>query len=645
MKASKPNDHLKNEITVSNNSLIFYSRNLNEDQSFIDLSPNEHFPVKEQLCLSELIPIDSLKNVINQFSELNLKNPNYKFVYPIYNSVGEINFVIDKGEVCLSKITGETYLNGTFEFCLSTKQLSQNQQFFQKAINSASIVSLTNLAGDILYVNDLFCKYSKYSKNELLGQNHRIVNSGFHSKNFFEEMWATIRSGEIWRGEVKNKAKDGTYYWVDTVISPVLNENNEVIHYLSIRNLITEKKQSETILKQIYESTFIKSGEKFFSGLTAYFCNVLKFDYAMIGWYDELNNRVQSISLHFNGVENEPVNYILRDTPCEKIMLKKMCVYPNNVRKTYPNDLHLKSLEIEGFIGKPILNENNEIIGLLALMHKEPITELFNKEYIIQFLAPRISNEIGRWKAEVNLRNSEDLTNNLLSSLNSHIAVIDKDGFILKVNRAWMEFAEQNGINDVKKVGVGANYLQTLVMSMQNSISNDSQLVYEGIEKIINNQSLLFQHEYRCDSEFEERWFLMTASKLTESNGHIVIRHVDITKHKKNELFLQKRKQLFEDVLQLIQDGILILSKDLEIVYYNHTTSEIFKLPEFCIENKIENTVLFSDFLDWYKNTAFSFMENNSSSKYQIEDHEYIIKIIPIEKSNEIQFIITRIVD
>lgn len=645
MKASKPNDHLKNEITVSNNSLIFYSRNLNEDQSFIDLSPNEHFPVKEQLCLSELIPIDSLKNVINQFSELNLKNPNYKFVYPIYNSVGEINFVIDKGEVCLNKITGETYLNGTFELCLSTKQLSQNQQFFQKAINSASIVSLTNLAGDILYVNDLFCKYSKYSKNELLGQNHRVVNSGFHSKNFFEEMWATIRSGEIWRGEVKNKAKDGTYYWVDTVISPVLNENNEVIQYLSIRNLITEKKQSETILKQIYESTFIKSGEKFFSGLTAYFCNVLKFDYAMIGWYDELNNRVQSISLHFNGVENEPVNYILRETPCEKIMLKKMCVYPNNVRKTYPNDLHLKSLEIEGFIGMPILNENNEIIGLLALMHKEPITELFNKEYIIQFLAPRISNEIGRWKAEVNLRNSEDLTNNLLSSLNSHIAVIDKDGFILKVNRAWMEFAEQNGINDVKKVGVGANYLQTLEMSMQNSISNDSQLVYEGIEKIINNQSLLFQHEYRCDSVFEERWFLMTASKLTESNGHIVIRHVDITKHKKNELFLQKRKQLFEDVLQLIQDGILILSKDLEIVYYNHTTSEIFKLPEFCIENKIENTVLFSDFLDWYKNTAFSFMENNSSSKYQIEDHEYIIKIIPIEKSNEIQFIITRIVD
>lgn len=645
MKTSKPYDYSDFDWKIINKSIIHYSRNLNQNQSFIDLSPNEYFPVKEQLCLSELIPQDSHQSVMNQFNELNLKNPNYKFVYPVYNNKREINFVIDKGEVCLNKITGETYLTGTFELCLSANQLNQNQRFFQKAVNSASIVSLTNLAGDILYVNDLFCKYSKYSKNELLGQNHRIVNSGFHSKNFFEEMWTTISSGEIWRGEVKNKAKDGTYYWVDTVISPVLNENNEVIQYLSIRNLITEKKQSETILKQIYESTFIKSGEKFFSGLTAYFCDVLKFDYAMIGWYDELNNRVQSISMRLNGAESEPINYILRDTPCEKIMLKKICVYPNNVRKAYPNDLHLKSLEIEGFIGTPILNENNEIIGLLALMHKEPITELFNKEYIIQFLAPRISNEIGRWKAEVNLRNSEDLTNNLLSSLNSHIAVIDKDGFILKVNRAWMEFAEQNGINDVKKVAVGANYLQTLVMSMQNSISNDSQLVYEGIEKIINNQSLLFQHEYRCDSEFEERWFLMTASKLTESNGHIVIRHVDITKHKKNELFLQKRKQLFEDVLQLIQDGILILSKDLEIVYYNHTTSEIFKLPEFCIENKIENTVLFSDFLDWYKNTAFSFMENNSSSKYQIEDHEYIIKIIPIEKSNEIQFIITRIVD
>lgn len=644
MKTSKPIAHTVIEQNVSSNSKISYLRKHNREQTIIEISQTDFFPIQEKMSLKEFIPEDSIEAFYNDFDKVSGENPTYKVVYPVYSANGVLNFVIDKGELFLNKNNGEFFLKGTMEFCLNANQLDQNHRFFQKAIDSASIVSITNTSGDILYVNELFCKYSKYSKIELLGQNHRIINSGFHSKDFFLEMWSTISTGEIWRGELKNKAKDGTYYWVDTIISPVFNQKNEVVQYLSIRNLITEKKQSETILKQIYESTFIKSGDRFFSNLTNYFCNVLKFDFAMIGWYDEINNRVQSISIRVGSKEIEPINYILRDTPCEKIMLKKLCVYPNNVRKAYPNDQHLKSLEIEGFIGLPILNENNEILGLLAVMQKEPIQELFNKEYIIQFLAPRITNEMGRWQAETNLKNSEELTNNLLSSLNSHIAVIDKDGYILKVNKAWMEFAEQNGVNDVISVGVGANYLQTLLDSMRYSNNDDAEFVYDGIEKIINSQSLMFQHEYRSDSEFEERWFLMTASKLTESNGHIVIRHVDITSHKKNELFLVKRKQLFKDVLQFIQEGIIVLSKDLKIVYYNQAVSTIFKLPEFFIDNTLENNESMAAFIDWYKR----YEQTNSydlSYKYQHEDYFYEIKIFPIEKSEEIQFILTKIVE
>lgn len=290
------------------------------------------------------------------------------------------------------------------------------------------------------------------------------------------------------------------------------------------------------------------------------------------------------------------------------------------------------------------MNENNEILGLLAVMQKEPIQELFNKEYIIQFLAPRITNEIVRWQAETNLKNSEELTNNLLSSLNSHIAVIDKDGYILKVNKAWMEFAIQNGIHDIKRVGVGANYLQTLLDSMRYSNNADAEFVYDGIEKIINSQSLIFQHEYRCDSEFEERWFLMTASKLTESNGHIVIRHVDITSHKKNELFLAKRKQLFKDVLQFIQEGIIVLSKDLKIVYYNQAASTIFKLPEFFIDNTLENNESIVAFIDWFK-TCEQTNLNDLVYKFQHENQLYEIKIFPNKKSEETQFILTKIVE
>lgn len=116
---------------------------------------------------------------------------------------------------------------------------------YQKAVNAAAIVSITDKNGKILYVNDLFCEISKYTRKELLGKNHRIINSGFHSTDFFKGLWKVIVSGGVWHGEIKNKAKDDSYYWVDTTISPIFNDSGDVVQYLSVRTLITERKDLE----------------------------------------------------------------------------------------------------------------------------------------------------------------------------------------------------------------------------------------------------------------------------------------------------------------------------------------------------------------------------------------------------------------
>lgn len=113
----------------------------------------------------------------------------------------------------------------------------------QLALNHHAIVSVADYSGTIVYANDLFCRLSGYSREELLGQNHRIVRSGYHDKAFYAQMWQTISSGEVWRGEVKNLTKQGHYYWVASTIVPVFDAQQQITHYLSIRTDITQSKQ------------------------------------------------------------------------------------------------------------------------------------------------------------------------------------------------------------------------------------------------------------------------------------------------------------------------------------------------------------------------------------------------------------------
>lgn len=150
---------------------------------------------------------------------------------PFFNKDGSRNEILILGRDITKEKQTET------DLAVKIKELGD----FKFALDESSIVAITDRTGVITYVNEKFCEISKYSRNELIGTTHRIINSGYHSKTFIKDIWKTIESGRVWSGNIKNKAKDGSLYWVKTTIVPFVNKKGIPYQYISIRQDITEQ--------------------------------------------------------------------------------------------------------------------------------------------------------------------------------------------------------------------------------------------------------------------------------------------------------------------------------------------------------------------------------------------------------------------
>ena len=132
-----------------------------------------------------------------------------------------------------------------YEEIAKLKEAFSEFSALKSALDQSIIVAVTDRAGKILYANDEFCRSSKYSREELVGKTHRVINSGYHDKNFFKNLWDTILRGEIWEGNIKNRSKDGEYYWVKTSIVPFCDENKKPYMFIALRTNVTKWKLQE----------------------------------------------------------------------------------------------------------------------------------------------------------------------------------------------------------------------------------------------------------------------------------------------------------------------------------------------------------------------------------------------------------------
>ncbi|MGA0200921.1 MAG: PAS domain S-box protein, partial [Prochlorotrichaceae cyanobacterium] len=174
------------------------------------------------------------------------------------------------------------------------QRLLQELSGFKLGLDESAIVAITDPQGVILYTNQRFIDISGYSEAELLGQTHRLVNSGIHPPAFFQDLWRTIRKGEVWRGEICNRAKEGPLYWVDSTIVPFLNAQGKPDRYLAVRFDITQRKQAQQLLQEKLEllrevtaaqSQFITAQNRLeiFERLLATLLDVSNSEYGFIG--------------------------------------------------------------------------------------------------------------------------------------------------------------------------------------------------------------------------------------------------------------------------------------------------------------------------------------------------------------------------
>jgi PAS domain S-box-containing protein len=270
---------------------------------------------------------------------------------------------------------------------------SHELELMRQALDEHSIVAITDQRGIILYANDKFCQISKYSREELIGQDHRIINSGYHSKEFIRDLWVTIANGKVWHGEIRNRAKDGTIYWVDTTIVPFLNEQGKPYQYVAIRTDITEKKrQQEQLIRRALELETVAE-------VSAAISSILDLDALLLQVANLTKERFQLYHAHI---------YLLDETKQRLIMAagagepgRMMKAAGHSIRVSNPNSLVARAArERRGIVANDVRRADDFLPNpLLPLTASEMSIPIMLGDELIGVLDVQ-SEEINRFDEE-----------------------------------------------------------------------------------------------------------------------------------------------------------------------------------------------------------------------------------------------------
>ncbi|HCF26614.1 MAG TPA: hypothetical protein DEV81_05275 [Cyanobacteria bacterium UBA11049] len=352
------------------------------------------------------------------------------------------------------------------------------------ALDRSAIVAIAGPNGTINYVNDKFCEISKYSREELLGQNHRIINSSYHPQAFFKQMWATISNGQVWQGEIKNQAKDGTFYWVDTTIVPFKNAEGKPYQYVAIRHDITARKQAELVLQQSQEFLrnvldtnpnliFVKNWDGKFMLVNQALANIYGTTVEdLVGKSDADFNPNQAEVEHFLQIDQQVIS-----------TLQPQAISEETITTSTGEARWLQTIK------KPLVSENGQPHYVLGVA----------------------TDITARKQAETNLRESEQKYRSVVNSLKEVIFQTDTVGLWAFLNPAWTEITGFSLAESIE-----TNFLDYIH-------PDDRQHNLELFLSLLEGQKEYYRHEVRYITKNGDcRWMEVFARLVLDADDAIV---------------------------------------------------------------------------------------------------------------------------
>ncbi len=411
-----------------------------------------------------------------------------------------------------------------------TAELNKSMQLntaYQTALDESCIVAITNQHGIIKHVNENFCKISKYTKEELIGKDHRIINSGYHSKEFIRDLWETISSGNIWKGELKNKAKDGTIYWVDTTIVPFLDEQGKPYQYVAIRADITARKNAEN--EQALFASIVNSSAD-----------------AIIG------KNMDSIITSWNQGSERIFGYSSKEAIGKHISM------------LIPNDRLNEEIEIIKKIG------SGKYIDHYETERKRKNGSIVPVSITISPIKDTLGNTIGaskiarditdRKRIEEEMAKSEFHFRDTLDKMLEGIEIIGFDWRYLYVNDAYekqVKYSKQE-------------LLGYTVMEKFPGIENTE--IFKKIERCFHERISIQLEDSFTFSDHSKKWFEMSFQPVPDG---VFILSIDITERKKAEEEIIKSEKRFRGLIEHNNDIIRLADKDFKPIYHSPNLERI----------------------------------------------------------------------